>query len=78
MTVSKDRCLEARIAMHGRILRCSFGGNPVHCPLHETRKLPVEERIKWLESQNDEELIELYRAHRACMKCKLEAYDKEY
>ena len=46
---------EARMSMHGRILRCPLGGNPVECPLHEVRKLPVEERQ--VVDQNDDHRI---------------------
>ena len=29
---------DARMGMHGRILRCPVGDNPPDCPLHEARK----------------------------------------
>ena len=66
---------EARLALHGRILRCPFGGNPIECPLHEIRKLSVEKRVAWLASKSDEEVIELYELHNACLECKLENYE---
>jgi hypothetical protein len=72
---SKDLIEEARFALHGRILRCPLGGNPADCPLHEIRLLPLDVRIKWLESQSDEEAVELYHQHNACLECKLEAYE---
>jgi len=72
MGISKDLAEEARFALHGRILRCPLGGNPSDCPLHELRKLPVEQRIAWLESKTDEEVIDLYHQHNACLECKLE------
>jgi hypothetical protein len=53
--------------MYGRILRCPRGGNPLDCPLHDIRLLPVVKRIEWLESMNDEELERLYGYHRACL-----------
>ena len=31
--------------------------------MHEIRKLPVEDRIAWLESNTDEEVIALYEQH---------------
>lgn len=62
---------EARIGMHGRILRCPLGGNPEDCPLHEVRKWPVEERIAWLESRTNEEIVELYAYHTNCLEHKL-------
>ena len=48
---------DAKFSLHGRILRCPLGENPEDCPLHEIRKLPVEDRIAWLESNTDEEII---------------------
>ena len=65
---------EAKLAMHGRILRCPLGDNPEDCPLHELRKLPVDKRVAWLESQTDEEIITLYNQHIECLECKLEEY----
>ena len=63
---------DAKFSLHGRILRCPIGGNPADCPLHEIRKLPVEDRIAWLESNTDEEIIALYELHSECLECKLE------
>ena len=63
---------EAKLALHGRILRCPLGGNPEDCPLHEIRKLPLEDRINWLESNTDEEVIALYEQHSKCLQRKLE------
>ena len=62
---------EARMGMHGRILRCPLGGNPEDCPLHEVRKCPMEERVAWLESKTDQEVIELYNHHIDCLEQKL-------
>jgi len=56
-----------RIAMHGRILRCPMGGNPDDCPLHEIRLLPLDERLKWLDSKTDFELIQLFSDHIKCL-----------
>ena len=66
---------EARLAMHGRILRCPIGDNPADCPLHETRKLPVEDRLAWLESKTDEEVLELYSYHTNCLEERLSLKD---
>lgn len=62
---------EARMGMHGRILRCPLGGNPEDCPLHEVRKWPVEERIAWLVSRTDQEVVELYNYHINCLEQKM-------
>lgn len=68
---SPDLAEKARIAMHGRLLRCPLGGNPEDCPLHDIRERPVEERVAWLESKSDDETIALYQQHIRCLKCKL-------
>ena len=57
----------ARLAMHGRILRCPVENNPVGCPLHTVRQLPVEERIDWLKSKTDDEVMALYAQHIDCL-----------
>jgi hypothetical protein len=62
---------DARMGMHGRILRCPLGGNPEDCPLHEVRKWPLEERIAWLESKTNQEIVELYQQHVHCLEQKL-------
>lgn len=62
---------EARIAMSGRILRCPIDDNPEDCPLHEIRKIPLEERIAWLDSKSDEEVVDLYRRHVKCLRRKI-------
>ena len=56
-----------RTAMHGRILRCPLGGNPADCPLYEIRKLPLDDRLKWLDSKTDFELIQLFGYHMKCL-----------
>ena len=62
---------EARLGMHGRILRCPLGGNPEDCPLYEIRKWPMNERLAWLDSKTDEEVVELYHRHTDCLEHKL-------
>lgn len=75
MKTGSDPIEDARFAMHARILRCPLGGNPSDCPLHDVRKLPVNERIEWLEARRDEEVVDLYRRHTACLACKLDLSD---
>ena len=72
MEISTALVEDAKFSLHGRILRCPLGGNPEDCPLHEIRKLGVEDRIAWLESNTDEEIIALYELHSECLECKLE------
>lgn len=74
MEINTDLVEDAKFSLHGRILRCPLGGNPEDCPLHEIRKLPVEDRIAWLESNTDEEIMALYELHSECLECKLEEY----
>jgi hypothetical protein len=57
----------ARLAMHGRILRCPHEGNPRDCPLYEIRLLPIEERLAWIDSKTDEELQLLLSYHVNCL-----------
>ncbi len=65
--LNERKMSDARLALHGRILRCPMGGNPKSCPLHEIRLLPVQERIMWLESKTDEAVEVIYRSHVACL-----------
>ncbi len=64
---------EVRLAMHGRILRCSLGGNPKECPLHEIRQRSIEERIVWLDSKSEEEVEALFSYHLKCLDEKTES-----
>ena len=61
---------EAWIAMHGRILRCPLGDNPKDCPLHEIRKMPIEDRLAWINSKTSKEVQELFGQHLDCLACK--------
>ena len=61
----------ARLAMHGRILRCPVQNNPEDCPLHTVRQLPVEQRIAWLDERSDEEVVALFRQHIDCLDLKV-------
>lgn len=60
----------ARCGMYGRILRCSFGGNPEDCPLHDIREWPISERIGWLEMKRDKQVLDLYNYHLRCYSVK--------
>jgi len=63
----------ARLALHGRILRCPVETNPKDCPLYEIRLLSVEKRIEWLNSKTEEQVEALYGYHIRCMDKKLSA-----
>ncbi|MEN8173468.1 MAG: hypothetical protein ABFS03_11395 [Chloroflexota bacterium] len=71
MTQQHISAEEARVGMHGRILRCPLGDNPEDCPLYEIRKWPMEKRLDWLNSRTDEEIIALYSRHNDCLEHKL-------
>ncbi len=71
MKPKEENFEETRMAMHGRILRCPLGGNPEDCPLHEVRTWPVENRLIWLESKSDAEVVDLYKIHTNCLERKL-------
>jgi hypothetical protein len=66
----QQKAQAARLALHGRILRCPVGDNPEDCPLYSIRQWPIEERITWLKSKTDEEVVALYEQHMACLKKK--------
>ena len=68
---------EARNAMHGRMLRCPLEENPEDCPLHEIRKWPMEERIAWLDSKSDIEVLQLYHEHTNCLMYKLSVRNED-
>ena len=53
----------------GLIFECPRGGNPEHCPGYKMRKLPMEERYKWLMGLNVNELREFYKNHLMCLAC---------
>jgi|GEM_PF-6805320 len=51
---------------------CPFGGNPEDCICHETRKQPVEERLRALAALSDGQCIQIYQAHLKCFEEKRE------
>lgn len=71
MTPTSITAEDARLGMCGRILRCPLGDNPEDCPLYEIRKLPIEERVEWLNARTDEEVTELFALHSKCLEEKL-------
>jgi len=66
-TEKSEEAQTARLAMHGRILWCPVEKNPADCPLFTIRQLPVEERIAWLKSKTDDEVVTLYAKHIDCL-----------
>jgi hypothetical protein len=41
--------------------------NPEHCPLHELRKLKMEERLEWLRELNKDDARYLAAYHHVCL-----------
>ena len=60
----------AKTMLMGLIIECPFGGNPKDCPLHERRKLAMEQKIKWVKSLSNDELQKAYFVHCECLKKK--------
>ena len=53
--------------------------NPLFCPLRQVRKLPLNERIKWVRLLNDEDLEYFSAYHEICLHwrfCSAEAISK--
>ncbi|MEE9369084.1 MAG: hypothetical protein V3V05_09515 [Pontiella sp.] len=59
---------QARMTMYGRILRCPMKVIPEDCPLNKIRTRPITERVEWIESKSDSEIVELYQHHTKCIK----------
>jgi len=53
---------------YGLTIACptNEGPNPPHCPLHDIRLLPTDERFKWVDALSDEEAVTCYIAHMNC------------
>ena len=68
MEPTKAEVADARMAMYARIIRCPLEITPEDCPLKEIRKMPMEERVIWIESKSDREIVELFQHHVKCLK----------
>ena len=55
--LNQEVVTQARLAMHGRILRCPLEENPMDCPLYTVRQLPLVDRLEWLDAQSDHQLV---------------------
>lgn len=60
----------AKTMLMGLIIECPFGGNPKDCPLYERRKLPMNDKIEWVKSLSDDELLKAYQVHCECLRKK--------
>jgi hypothetical protein len=65
-----DKPAFIRGMLQGLLFQCPLGGNPCDCPGHAIRKLPVRERVRWLQSLSDAECRELYLKHLQCLQAK--------
>ena len=54
----------------GLTVECPQGVDSKACPLHEQRKLPFSDKVKWTQSLAHDELFALYSAHCHCLKIK--------
>lgn len=61
-----------RSMLYGLLLACPLGGNPEDCQGYDLRRLPLLERLAWLEGHSDAELKSIYLQHLQCLECKLE------
>ena len=53
--------------IHGLILGCPYELEHKDCPFIETRKLPVEERIEFVEKLNEMDICDLIEYHSRCL-----------
>jgi len=60
----------AKAMLMGLIIECPYGGNPEDCPLYERRKLSMKQKIKWVKSLSDDELLKAYHVHCECLRKK--------
>ena len=60
-----------RAKLVGLVVECQMGDNPEDCPLYEKRNLSFSDRIEWLKSLSDNEILGIYSAHRECLAAKL-------
>ena len=51
--------------MYGLMVACPLNDdpNPSHCPFHDIRLLPLEERFKWVDKLSDNECVWHYLQH---------------
>lgn len=49
---------------------CPLGGNPCDCQLQQVRRMPFEERRRWLSGLSDAECLLHYEQHRQCLSMK--------
>ena len=58
---------DMRRKLYNLAIMCPIDVNPDYCPLHEIRKLPMDERMKWIDGLTHEKRVQLYLNHKQCM-----------
>ena len=57
-----------RERVFGLSVACPFDqGNPCVCPLHEIRKVSIQERDKWVRGLSTERMLEILTYHQKCL-----------
>jgi hypothetical protein len=62
-----DNSSKERLAIYRRALECPKGDNPIECPLHILRLLPVDDRFSFLRGLDEASIHKLYEFHRECL-----------
>jgi hypothetical protein len=59
---------DLRVMVVGLAVVCPYSlDNPCFCPLCDVRKLPLEQRMAWVDAQPIEELRRIFSEHRRCL-----------
>ncbi|MCE0499422.1 MAG: hypothetical protein LV481_15890 [Methylacidiphilales bacterium] len=67
-TKTTDLSWYMRERVFGLSVACPFDqGNPCVCPLHEIRKLSIEERYKWVRELSNESMLDILHNHQKCL-----------
>ncbi len=48
--------------------------NPKDCPLHDIRKLKIEDRLAWVDAQTNEQLGKIISSHKNRTHCSVEKH----
>lgn len=49
------------------VIECPMSGNPESCPIFDVRKLPLKDRIEWVNKREYPEHLEIYLHHKQCL-----------
>jgi len=64
---NNENIAHIKAMLAGLIMECPSGGNPNECQFYDRRKLPLQERIRWLDSILDDECLRIYKLHCDCL-----------